>query len=312
MQSDLLPPVIRIGTRGSPLALAQAHAVRARLSALPDMAATEIEVAVIRTSGDRIQDRPLSEVGGKGLFTKEIEAALLSGEIDLAVHSSKDMPTVLPEGLELSAFLKREDVRDAFLSPVATTLRELPQGAVLGTSSLRRRAMALRVRPDLQVIDFRGNVETRLKKLAEGVAQATLLAKAGLNRLGLEAHATSLLDTDDFLPAVGQGAVAIETRIDDFRIRERVARIGDEATGIALTAERAFLAVLDGSCRTPIGGLAEIEDGRILFRGMVLSPDGRRSEAVGLEGTIADAAAIGMAAAEELVGRGGRAFFGGE
>lgn len=312
MQSDLLPPVIRIGTRGSPLALAQAHAVRARLSALPDMAATEIEVAVIRTSGDRIQDRPLSEVGGKGLFTKEIEAALLSGEIDLAVHSSKDMPTVLPDGLELSAFLKREDVRDAFLSPVATTLRELPQGAVLGTSSLRRRAMALRVRPDLQVIDFRGNVETRLKKLADGVAQATLLAKAGLNRLGLEAHATSLLDTDDFLPAVGQGAVAIETRIDDFRIRERVARIGDEATGIALIAERAFLAVLDGSCRTPIGGLAEIEDGRILFRGMVLSPDGRRSEAVRLEGAIADARAIGMAAAEELVGRGGRTFFGGD
>ncbi|MCX5514135.1 hydroxymethylbilane synthase [Kaistia algarum] len=309
MQSDRLPPVLRIGTRGSPLALAQAHEVRARLSALPGMAVTEIEVVVIRTSGDRIQDRPLSEVGGKGLFTKEIEAALLSGEIDLAVHSSKDVPTVLPDGLELSAFLPREDVRDAFLSPVAETLQALPQGAVLGTSSLRRRAMALRLRPDLRVVEFRGNVETRMRKLDQGVAQATLLAKAGLNRLGLAQHATSLLDIDDFLPAVGQGAVAIETRADDWHVRERVQRIGDEATGIALSAERAFLEALDGSCRTPIGGLATIEAGRLIFRGMVLAPDGSRSEAVHISGEIADATVIGKAAADELIGRGGREFF---
>lgn len=309
MQSGHLPPVVRIGTRGSPLALAQAHTVRAALSALPELAATEIEVAVIRTSGDRIQDRPLSEVGGKGLFTKEIEAALLAGEIDLAVHSSKDMPTLLPDGLDLAAFLEREDVRDAFLSPVAPTLRDLPQGAVLGTSSLRRKAMALRIRPDLRVVEFRGNVETRLRKLDEGVAEATLLAKAGLNRLGLAAHATSLIDIDDFLPAVGQGAVAIEMRTDETLFRSLVERIGDESTKIALSAERSFLRVLDGSCRTPIGGLARIENGHIVFRGMVLSPDGTRSEAVRIEGPIRDAALIGVAAAEELVARGGRAFF---
>lgn len=311
MQSGHLPPVVRIGTRGSPLALAQAHAVRAALTALPELAATEVEVAVIRTSGDRIQDRPLSEVGGKGLFTKEIESALLDGEIDLAVHSSKDMPTVLPDGLELVAFLAREDVRDAFISPVAPTLRELPQGAVLGTSSLRRKAMALRIRPDLRVVDFRGNVETRLRKLDEGVAEATLLAKAGLNRLGLAAHVTSLIDIDDFLPAVGQGAVAIEMRVDETAFRPLVERIGDEATRVALLAERAFLGVLDGSCRTPIGGLARIENGRVVFRGMVLSPDGTRSEAIRLEGPISAAAALGAAAADELVARGGRAFFAG-
>ena len=309
MQSGHPPPVVRIGTRGSPLALAQAHAVRAHLAALPALAATELEVAVIRTSGDRIQDRPLSEVGGKGLFTKEIEAALLSGEIDIAVHSSKDMPTVLPEGLELAAFLEREDVRDAFVSPVAATLREMPTGAVLGTSSLRRRAMALRIRPDLRVVDFRGNVETRLRKLSEGVAEATLLAKAGLNRLGLSAHATSLIDIDDFLPAVGQGAVAIEMRTDDVAIRPFVERIGDEATRIALQAERAFLAVLDGSCRTPIGGLARIENGRVVFRGIVLAPDGSRAEQVQLHGAIGEAAELGAAAATELIGRGGRDFF---
>ena len=309
MQSATPPPVLRIGTRGSPLALAQAHAVRDRLGALPGLAEAEIDVITIRTTGDRIQDRPLSEVGGKGLFTKEIETALLSGAIDLAVHSSKDMPTQLPDGLELGAFLPREDVRDAFLSNFAKEFMDLPQGAVLGTSSLRRRAMALRLRPDLQTVEFRGNVQTRLKKLEEGVAHATLLAKAGLNRLGLADHATSLLDIDDFLPAAGQGAVAIETRQGDIQIGAVVQRIDDPETHIALDAERAFLARLDGSCRTPIGGLAQIVAGILVFRGMVLAPDGSRSEAVRLSGSPSEAAALGTAAAEELIGRGGLDFF---
>jgi hydroxymethylbilane synthase len=302
-------PLLRIGTRGSPLALAQAHETRARLISAYGLADTEIDVVVIRTSGDRIQDRPLSEVGGKGLFTKEIEEALASKAIDIAVHSSKDLPTLVPEGLVLSAFLPREDVRDAFLSKVATSIRDLPHGAVLGTSSLRRRAMALRIRPDLLTVEFRGNVETRLRKLDEGVAHATLLAIAGLNRLGLQDHASSLLDPDDFLPAVGQGAVAIQTRADDRRIHELVAGIHHENTGIALAAERAFLTRLDGSCRTPIGGLATIEDGTLVFRGMVLSPDGTRFEGTRLVGPISDAERIGLAAANELIGRGGAEFF---
>ncbi len=309
MQSAPNAPVLRIGTRGSPLALAQAHETRARIATFYGLDPQEIAIEVIRTSGDRIQDRPLSEVGGKGLFTKEIEDALIAGRIDLAVHSSKDMPTLLPEGLELSGFLPREDVRDAFLSPVAGTLRDLPEGAVLGTSSLRRRAMALRLRPDLKPVEFRGNVETRLRKLDEGVAHATLLALAGLKRLGLTDHVTAIIEPDDFLPAVGQGAVAIETRIGDERTRGIVARINHEPTEIALKAERAFLTRLDGSCRTPIGGLATLEAGVLTFRGMVLAPDGRRSEEVRLQGPTADAARLGFEAAGELIGRGGTAFF---
>jgi len=309
VQSAPSAPLLRIGTRGSPLALAQAHETRARIASFYSLDPDEIEIEVIRTSGDRIQDRPLSEAGGKGLFTKEIEEALIAGRIDLAVHSSKDMPTALPEGLELSAFLPREDVRDAFLSPVAGALRDLPQGAVLGTSSLRRRAMALRIRPDLKPVEFRGNVETRLRKLADGVAHATLLALAGLKRLGLETHATSIIEPDDFLPACGQGAVAIETRIGDERTSGLVARINHEPTQIALRAERAFLTRLDGSCRTPIGGLATIEGGVVTFRGMVLSPDGRQSESVQLEGPVADAERLGFEAAGELISRGGTAFF---
>ena len=309
MQSAPNAPVLRIGTRGSPLALAQAHETRARIATFYNLDPLDIAIEVIRTSGDRIQDRPLSEAGGKGLFTKEIEEALIAGRIDLAVHSSKDMPTALPDGLELSGFLPREDVRDAFLSPVATHLRDLPEGAVLGTSSLRRRAMALRLRPDLKPVEFRGNVQTRMRKLADGVAHATLLAMAGLNRLGLAAHATAIIEPDDFLPAVGQGAVAIESRIGDERTRSLVARINHEPTEIALRAERAFLTRLDGSCRTPIGGLATLEAGVLTFRGMVLSPDGSRSEEVRLQGPTADAARLGFDAAGELIGRGGTAFF---
>ncbi len=309
MQSALSAPVLRIGTRGSPLALAQAHETRARIAAAFSLDPDTIAIEVIRTSGDRIQDRSLSEAGGKGLFTKEIEEALIAGRIDLAVHSSKDVPTILPDGLELSAFLPREDVRDAFLSPVAGSLRDLPEGAVLGTSSLRRRAMALRLRPDLKPVEFRGNVQTRLTKLADGVAHATLLALAGLKRLGLAEHATAIIEPDEFLPAVGQGAVAIETRTGDSRTLGYIAGIDHAPTKIALQAERAFLARLDGSCRTPIGGLATIEAGALTFRGMVLSPDGRRSEEVSLQGPAEDAELIGFEAAGELIGRGGNAFF---
>lgn len=301
--------VLRIGTRGSPLALAQAHEVQGRLAHAHGLATERIAIRVIRTSGDAIQDRPLSEAGGKGLFTKEIEIALLAGDIDLAVHSAKDVPTFLPDELWLCAWLPREDVRDVFISHKARTLAELPKGARVGTASLRRQAMVKRVRPDLDVVSFRGNVQTRLRKLEEGEADATLLALAGLRRLDLAQVATSVLETDDFLPAVGQGAIALESRRDDEATRALVAAIDDRATEIALTCERAFLAVLDGSCRTPIGGLCRIEGERLHFRGMIVSPDGREAYETTRTGARSDAAAIGIDAANELRGRAGEKFF---
>lgn len=304
MQSNPL----RIGTRGSQLALAQAHETRDRLMAAHGLAEDAFEIVVIKTSGDRIQDRPLSEVGGKGLFTKEIEEALLDGRIDIAVHSSKDMPTVLPDGLALTAFLPREDVRDAFLSPKARTLTDLPEGAVVGSSSLRRQAMIKRLRPDIDVVMYRGNLQTRMRKLAEGEVDATLLAAAGLRRLGLEGEITSLLDTEDFLPAVGQGAICIESRVGDTATLDRLAAIHDEATQIRLDAERAYLAVLDGSCRTPIGGLATIDGKTLNFRGIVLKPDGTVShEAMG-SGPVTEAVRIGQSVGEDLKARMGPGF----
>ncbi|MEO9773187.1 hydroxymethylbilane synthase [Roseibium sp.] len=296
MQSNPL----RIGTRGSALALAQANETRDRLMAAHRLPEDAFEIVVIKTSGDRIQDRPLSEVGGKGLFTKEIEEALIDGRIDLAVHSSKDMPTVLPNGLELTAFLPREDVRDAFLSPRAKTLTDLPQGAVVGSSSLRRQAMIKRLRPDIEVVMYRGNLQTRLRKLAEGEVDATLLAAAGLRRLGLEDEITSLLEVDEFLPAVGQGAICIESRTDDDATRAMLAAIHDPETQVRLDAERAFLAVLDGSCRTPIGGLATIRDGLLQFRGIVLKPDGSQAHVTSGSGAPANAIEIGISAGETL------------
>ena len=298
-----------IGTRGSPLALAQAHEVRDRLARAHDVAAERIAIKVIRTSGDAIQDRALSEAGGKGLFTKEIEEALLAGHIDLAVHSSKDVPTFLPDATWLSAFLPREDPRDAFISPTAASLQDLPAGAVVGTASLRRQAMVLRLRPDLKVSVMRGNVETRLRKLAAGEADATLLALAGLKRLGLEAKATRIFEIDEFLPAVGQGAIAIESRRDDERINAFVKAIGDAEAEVALTAERSFLALLDGSCRTPIGGHCRVSGERIHFSGLIISPDGREEYGTMREGLRADAAAIGADAARELRERAGEKFF---
>jgi hydroxymethylbilane synthase len=309
MTQSSAAPFLRIGTRGSPLALWQAHEVKARLATAHGVAPEAIAITVIKTSGDIIQDRPLSEVGGKGLFTKEIEQALSDGRIDLAVHSSKDMPTVLPDGLMLAAFLPREDVRDAFISRKAATLAALPRGAVVGTASLRRQAMVKRLRPDLQVVSFRGNVETRLKKLADGVVDATLLALAGLKRLGRTDAATSILDVDAFPPAVGQGAIGIETRADDRRTRDLVARIGDADTLSALTTERAFLAVLDGSCRTPIAGHARVDGGTVTFRGLILRPDGSEALETSRSGEVADAAALGADAGRELKGRAAPDFF---
>jgi hydroxymethylbilane synthase len=291
---------LRIGTRGSPLALAQAHMTRAALAAAHGVAEDAIEITVIRTSGDRIQDRPLSEAGGKGLFTKEIEEALIENRIDLAVHSAKDMPTVLPDGLMLAACLPREDVRDVFISHKAQTVRELPQGAVVGTASLRRQAMVKRLRPDVSTIVLRGNVETRLRKLEAGEVDATLLALAGLKRLGLADKATSTIDVDEFLPAVGQGSVTIEARTDDTRTRAALAKIDHPVTSVSLACERAFLAVLDGSCRTPIAGHAVLSGDTMSFRGMILRPDGSQIFETSRNGRTTDAVALGADAGEEL------------
>jgi hydroxymethylbilane synthase len=301
---------IRIGTRGSPLALAQANEVRQRLKMAHDLADSDLEIRVIKTSGDRIQDRPLSEVGGKGLFTKELEEALLANEIDLAVHSTKDMQTVLPPGLSIGAVLPREDVRDAFVSIRYPTLAGLPNGAKVGSSSLRRQAQVKRLRPDLRTIEFRGNVETRLKKLEDGVADATFLASAGLKRLGKSDRITALMPIEDMLPAVGQGAVAIEIRGDDTVTAMRLAPLNDEGTALCVAAERAFLAQLDGSCRTPIAGLAVLRSGLLHFRGMILSPDGARCLEVSRVGAPSSALKIGEDAGGELLARAGPGFFG--
>lgn len=300
---------IRIGTRGSPLALRQAHEVRDKLIAAHGLQESQIEIKVIATSGDAILDKPLRDVGGKGLFAKEIEEALLGGEIELAVHSLKDMETKLPDGLCLGCLLPREDVRDAFISLRAKSLAELPSGAVVGTASLRRQAQIKRLRDDLAVIPFRGNVQTRLRKLEEGEADATLLAFAGLSRLGLADRATALIEPDDMLPAAGQGAIGIELRVGDEATADLVAPLNDPTTEIRVTAERAFLAALDGSCHTPIGGLAEIKGERLYLRGIVLAPDGTAWHETSREGALADAAAMGLDAGEELRARAGPSFF---
>jgi hydroxymethylbilane synthase len=310
MAQSSISSLLRIGTRGSPLALAQAEEVRAKLAAAHGLDPTAIEVCAIHTSGDVIQDRPLAEVGGKGLFTKEIEQALFENTVDLAVHSAKDMETMLPPGLVAAAFLQREDVRDAFISRKAATLSELPGGAIVGTASLRRQAIVRRLRPDLRVVSLRGNVETRLRKLDAGEVDATLLALAGLKRLGLTEAASSVFSVDEFLPAVGQGAIAIEARADDARTRDFIAAINDADTMAALTAERAFLAALDGSCKTPIAGHAWIAGGALTLRGLIVKPDGSAAHETTRSGAAADAAALGFDAGAELTQRAGPGFFG--
>ncbi|MEM7211840.1 MAG: hydroxymethylbilane synthase [Pseudomonadota bacterium] len=300
---------LRIGTRGSPLALAQAYETRDRLMAAHELPEEAFEVEVIQTTGDAVQNRALSEIGGKGLFTKEIEEQLTDGRIGIAVHSMKDMPTVLPEGLMISCLLPREDVRDAFVSHSFAAIANLPKGTVVGSSSLRRRAQLLNRRPDLQVVEFRGNVQTRLRKLSEGVAAATFLACAGLRRLGQDALADKAISPEDMLPAVAQGAIGIECREADSETRALLGAIHDTPTAQRLAAERAFLAGLDGSCRTPIAGLAEIDGDQLHFRGEIIRPDGSESMEIAREGSLTDGAAMGADAAAELRGRGGLEFF---
>ena len=301
--------VLRIGTRGSPLALAQARLLRQRLSAAHGLDDERVLLEVIRTTGDMIRDRPLTDAGGKALFTKEIEEALARGAIDLAVHSAKDMPTELPAGLVIAAVLPREDPRDVFISRKAKSLPELPRGAVVGTASLRRQALVKHLRSDLSVVTFRGNVETRLRKLEDGAVDATLLALAGLKRLGLDKQATALLPVDEFLPAVGQGIIAIEARADDARTRALLAAIDHADTATALAVERAFLAALDGSCRTPIAGHARVDAGQINFRGLIARPNGTEVLQCERRGSVADALALGADAGRELKARAGENFF---
>lgn len=294
---------LRLGTRGSPLALAQAHETRGRLATAHGWSEATVAVREIRTTGDAIQDRALAEAGGKGLFTKELDTALLAGDIDLAVHSAKDLPTMLPPGIALAGFLPREDVRDAFISGDGVPLAHLPLQAVVGSASLRRQAQLRRLRPDLDVRLLRGNVQTRLRKLDAGEFHATILAMAGLKRLSLTDRVTEQLDTDDFLPAVGQGAIAIVARADDAATLRLLAPILDRDTGLAVTCERAFLRMLDGSCRTPIAGYAQINGRQLGFRGIVLAPDGSDSVETIAGGPVDAAEKLGQDAGRDLLDR---------
>ncbi len=299
--------LMRLGTRASPLAIAQTTMVRGRLEELHP--ALEIEVVTIATSGDKIVDRRLSEVGGKGLFAKEIEEALLAGEIDAAVHSMKDLETHLPDRLCIAAVLPREDPRDAFIGKDVLALEALPIGAVVGTTSLRRQAQLLALRPDFKIVILRGNVGTRIDKIRDGYADATLLAFAGLKRLKMEGVITQVISTDVMLPAVAQGAVGVEIREDDDRVRAAVAAIDDADSALCVAAERAFLAVLDGSCHTPIGGLAELHRGRIRLRGLVARPDGTEVQRTSREASENDALEMAVDVGHELRAAIGPDFF---
>jgi hydroxymethylbilane synthase len=301
---------LRIGTRGSPMALIQTGLVRDRLvAAHPDLAATgAVEIVTIRTTGDRVQDRRLADIGGKGLFSKEIEEALLAGAIDLAVHSLKDMETWLPDGLEIACVLVREDPRDALLSMRAASLAGLPNGAKIGTASLRRQAQLLRLRPDLSIAPIRGNVNTRIDKLAAGEFDAIVVALCGLERLGKAGLATEILMPDVMLPAVGQGVLAIECRVGDDALRQLLDPLHDPATAACVGAERAMLAALDGSCRTPIGGLAEHDGDQLTLEGLLLKPDGSSEIRARCTGDIGDATALGTELGSELRSRAGPGF----
>jgi hydroxymethylbilane synthase len=294
-------PTLRIGTRGSPLAMAQTHETRARLARAHGVPEDRFEIVVIRTTGDAIQDRALAEAGGKGLFTRELDIAMLAGEIDVAVHSSKDLPTKLPDEIVVAGFLPREDVRDAFIGRDGLKLSDLPKGAVVGTASLRRAAQVKRLRPDIETTLLRGNVETRLNKAQSGAVDGTLLALAGLKRLGFAARATEILSLDAFLPAAGQGAIGITRRAADDATHALLAPILDAMTGIALAAERAFLEVLDGSCRTPIAAHAQVIGDALHFRGEALRVDGSTTYAAQGEGKASEAAALGVRVARDIL-----------
>ncbi|THD72071.1 hydroxymethylbilane synthase [Thalassobius vesicularis] len=304
---------LKIGTRGSPLALAQAHETRDRLASAFDLPPEAFEIVVIHTTGDNQRlidaDQPLKTLGGKGLFTREIEAAMLAGEIHIAVHSMKDMPVLQPEGLVLDCFLPREDVRDAFVSLKVDSLGDLAEGALIGSSSLRRRSQLLNRFPHLKVVEFRGNVQTRMRKLHEGIADATFLAMAGLNRLGLADVVRSAISPDEMLPAVAQGAIGIERRMDDTNTAGLLEAIHDGVTGQRLAAERSFLAALDGSCETPIAGLAELDGGTLRLRGEVLRPDGSEVIADDRTCAIEDGAKLGHDMAKDMLAKAGPNFF---
>ncbi|MES2915521.1 MAG: hydroxymethylbilane synthase [Pseudomonadota bacterium] len=311
MSDDLPTPArpLRIGTRGSPLALWQAHEVRRCLMAALGLSEPAFDIVVIKVTGDQIQDKALREIGGKGLFTREIEDALLDHSIDIAVHSMKDMPTQQPEGLILDCYLPRADVRDAFVSPRYASIADLPQGAIVGSSSLRRRAQLALRRPDLQLVEFRGNVQTRMRKLEDGVAHATFLAMAGLTRLGMAEVARSAIAPEEMLPAVAQGAIGIERRTNDPRTAALLSRIHDHDTGLRLAAERSFLLTLDGSCETPIAGLAVLDGDTLWLRGELLRPDGSASVTGDLRGPVGEGAQIGRDLAKTLLSRAGPGFF---
>ena len=305
---------LKIGTRGSPLALAQARETRSRLMAAHDLPEDAFEIVVIKTTGDDraliASDTPLKELGGKGLFTREIERDLLSGAIDIAVHSMKDMPVEQPTGLLLDTYLPREDVRDGFVSETLTDVLALPEGAIVGTSSLRRTAQLKAVRPDLVVVQFRGNVQTRLQKLRDGVASCTFLAMAGLARLNLTNEVpVNAIPTQNMLPAVAQGAIGIERRSDDTTTAALLEPLHDKLTGIRLAAERAFLAALDGSCETPIAGLAELDGSTLRLRGEILRPDGSEVLRDAGDAPLEDAAELGRSMGEKLLGEAGPDFF---
>ena len=305
---------LKIGTRGSPLALAQAYETRARLAEAFDLPYEAFEIVVIKTTGDDAaliaKDKPLKELGGKGLFTKEIEEQLLDGSIDIAVHSMKDMPTLQPKGLLLETYLPREDVRDAFVCLKYKSLADVPEGAVMGSSSLRRRAQLAVKRPDLMLAEFRGNIQTRLKKLEEGVADATFLAMAGLTRLGMIGQVPATpVEVTDMLPAVAQGAIGIERRGDDSRVADMLAAIHHEETGQRLAAERAFLAALDGSCETPLAGLAELDGNTLRLRGEVLRPDGSEAINDDQSAPLEDGPELGREMAAKLLAQAGKGFF---
>lgn len=295
-------PKLVIGTRGSPLALAQAHEVRDRLiAAHSDLAEPgSIDIRIFTTTGDAIQNRTLAEIGGKGLFTKELDEAMVAGTIDIAVHSMKDVATTLPPGIDLPCILEREDPRDAFICHKAKTLADLPPGAVVGTAGLRRAAQVLHRYPHLKVVPLRGNVQTRLNKLGDGVVDATLLAIAGLNRLGMSQHATDVLGVDTMLPAIAQGAIGVTCREDDLTCHHYLLPLIHGESSARVRCERAFLAALDGSCRTPIAGLAEVHGRDIVFRGMVLRPDGSEAVVVNHRGPLSNPVAIGEAAAADV------------
>ena len=311
MTFDMPSPLstLKIGTRGSPLALWQAHEVRRLLMAAHDLPEDAFQIVVIKVTGDQIQDKALREIGGKGLFTREIEEALAEGGIDIAVHSMKDMPTEQPPGLLLDCYLPRADMRDAFVSLRHASIADLPPGAKVGSSSLRRRAQLRLVRPDLELVEFRGNVQTRMRKLEEGVADATFLAMAGLSRLGMADVARTAIAPEEMLPAVAQGVIGVERRADDTRMATLLAPIHDRATGLQLAAERAFLARLDGSCQTPIAGLALLEGEALWLRGQILRPDGSEALSDAIRGPAAQGAELGRELADRLLSRAPADFF---